>query len=127
MSNKKVELAVIETGGKQFIVNVGTVVSVEKLENETNKVTLDNVLLYSDGKDVKVGTPTLDGFNVTAEILAQEKDEKVRVFKFKKKTGYKKKQGHRQRYSTIKIVAINSSSAKKSTSSAKTKKDDPVK
>lgn len=106
----KEKIAIIETGNKQYIVSEGDIISVEKLDLEPkNKVKLKNVLLVKDGNNLDIGTPFLD-VTVEAELLSLEKDKKIRVFKFKKKTGYKKTQGHRQKYSTIKILKIGSSS-----------------
>jgi large subunit ribosomal protein L21 len=99
--------AIIETGGKQYKVSSGTILEFEKLEGEAQKsVTFDKVLLVSDGKDVKIGQPYVEGAKVKGTILEQKRDKKVLVFKFKKKTGYKKTQGHRQYLTTVKIDAI---------------------
>ena len=104
MSQKNV--AVIETGGKQYIVSEGDVISIEKLNIDVDSdVTLDNVLLINNKKETLVGMPKLN-FIVKAKVLNHEKDKKVRVFKFKKKTGFRKTQGHRQNYTTIKILTI---------------------
>ena len=102
-------LAVVETGGKQYLLEEGTVVSVEKLAMEPGKtVTLDKVLLLkSDENKVEIGQPYVKGANVTALVLEQSKDDKVTVFKFKRKTGYQKKQGHRQQFTTIKVEKIS--------------------
>ena len=99
------EFAVIETGGKQYIVEPNTVISVEKLDYTKNSIILENVLLYSKNGQTSFGTPYLN-YSVKAEVLADEKDKKIRVFKFKKKTGFKKKQGHRQKHTTIKVLSI---------------------
>ena len=105
----KEKIAIIETGSKQYIVNEGDVISVEKLDVEAKrKIKFKNVLLFKDGEKLEIGTPFLD-ISVEAEILSVEKDKKIRVFKFKKKTGYKKTQGHRQKYSTVKILKIGES------------------
>lgn len=99
--------AIIETGGKQYRVSSGTILEFEKLEGEAqNSVTFDKVLLVSDGKDVKIGQPYVEGAKVKGTILDQKRDKKVLVFKFKKKTGYKKTQGHRQYLTTVKIDTI---------------------
>ena len=113
---KSNDFAVIETGGKQYIVEVGTIISVEKLNSENKTLNFDKVLLKSTNDKVTVGTPYIEKESVTAEILSTEKDKKIRVFKFKKKTGYKKTQGHRQTLSTVKIISLSASS--------KTKKSD---
>lgn len=121
MSAKKDEFVIIETGGKQYILEVGSVISVEKLpEGKDKKVLLKNVLLHSKKEKLDIGTPYLD-VAVEAEILANEKDKKVRVFKFKPKTGFKKKQGHRQTYTTLRVLSIGSSKAAKITAATEEK------
>ena len=121
MSAKKDEFIIIETGGKQYLLEVGSVISVEKLpESKDKKVSLKNVLLHSKKEKLDVGTPYLN-IAVEAEILANEKDKKVRVFKFKPKTGFKKKQGHRQMYTTIRVLSIGSSKAAKKTGATEEK------
>ena len=99
--------AIIETGGKQYKVEQGDVVFVEKLgveEGET--VTFDKVLVVG-GDDVKVGTPYVDGASVEASVGKNGKDKKIIVYKYKSKKGYHKKQGHRQPYTKVEIKAIN--------------------
>lgn len=99
--------AVIETGGKQYKVEKGTIIDIEKLPVEKNTdVKFENILLISDGKDVKIGQPYVKGASVTATVLNQIKSEKTIAFKFKRKIGYQKKSGHRQKLTTIKIEAI---------------------
>ena len=111
MSDQKKEFAVIETGGKQYIVEQDTIISIEKLPDSKSKTfTFDTVLLHSKNGKLSVGNPYIK-LNVKAEILANETDKKVRVFKFKPKTGYKKKQGHRQTYTTVKITSIGTATA----------------
>jgi len=99
--------AVIKTGGKQYRVEKGGTVRVEKLEGDKGKkLELTEVLLVADGEKVKVGTPLVPGAKVTAEILAQEKGEKLVVFKFRRRKGYRRKTGHRQPYTALKITGI---------------------
>ena len=99
--------AIIATGGKQYKVSEGDVIRVEKLGVEAGEtVTFDQVLLVS-GDDVKVGTPTVAGATVTADVVANAKAKKVIVYKYKRKTGYHKKNGHRQQYTAVKITKIN--------------------
>ncbi|HRY60404.1 MAG TPA: 50S ribosomal protein L21 [Patescibacteria group bacterium] len=101
--------AVIKTGGKQYIVKEGDILDVEKIEGEDgSKLNLDNVLLISDGKDIKIGTPTVEGAKIEAEIVKQFKDKKVVIQKFKRKTGYRRRTGHRQMKTKVKIVSIKS-------------------
>lgn len=110
MSNKKNsnDYIIFQTGGKQYIAEENTVVSIEKVQptSEGKTFKIDKVLAYSKDDVLTVGAPYANA-TATAEILADELDKKVRVFKFKKKTGYKKKQGHRQTYSTIRITNIS--------------------
>ena len=99
--------AIIATGGKQYKVSEGDVIRVEKLGVEAGEtVTFDQVLLVS-GDDVKVGAPTVAGATVTADVVANAKAKKVIVYKYKRKTGYHKKNGHRQQYKAVKIEKIN--------------------
>lgn len=110
------ELVVFESGGKQYSVTIDTIVSVEKLNVEPGKnVVIEKVLLHHKDGKTTIGDPYL-GTTIEAEVLAEEKDKKVRVFKFKKKTGYRKTQGHRQNYSTIKILKIKSKQTSKKVS-----------
>lgn len=99
--------AVIATGGKQYKVSEGDIIRVEKLGAEADeKVTFDQVLLVSDA-DVKVGNPTIANASVEATVLSNGKAKKVIVYKYKRKTGYHKKNGHRQAYTEVKIDKIN--------------------
>ena len=96
--------AVIATGGKQYKVSEGDVIRVEKLGAEADsKFTFDQVL-YVDGK---VGTPTVQGASVEATVVGDGKAKKVIVYKYKRKTGYDKKNGHRQQYTEVKSDKIN--------------------
>ena len=98
--------AVIETGGKQYKVNEGDFIYVEKLDVEDGAaVTFDKVLLVG-GETVKVGAPYVKGATVTATVEKQGKARKIIVFKYKPKTTYHKKQGHRQPYTRVKIESI---------------------
>ena len=101
--------AVVETGGKQFVVREGDVIFVEKLEaEEGSEITLDKVLFVSGDNDaINVGTPYISGVTVNAKVLAQGKSKKIIVFKYKPKKGYKRKQGHRQLYTKLQIEKIN--------------------
>lgn len=98
--------AIIATGGKQYKVSEGDIIKVEKLAAEKGeKVTFDEVVAVSDDA-LKVGDDVASA-SVTAEVLAQGKDKKVVVYKYKPKTGYHKKNGHRQPYTQVKIEKIN--------------------
>ena len=99
--------AIIATGGKQYKVAEGDIIRVEKLGVEAGeKVTFDQVLLVS-GDDVKVGAPTVDGASVEADVIDNVKGKKVIVYKYKRKTGYHKKNGHRHQFTAVKITNIN--------------------
>lgn len=99
-------IAVIELGSKQFIIEEGSIIDVEKIDTDSKKIKIDNVLLVNDSKNTTVGQPTVKDATVEAEILEQFKDDKQTVFKFKRKTGYKKTQGHRQQLTRLKINKI---------------------
>lgn len=99
--------AIIATGGKQYKVAEGDVIRVEKLGVEAGaEVVFDQVLVVS-GDEVKVGDPTVAGATVTATTVGDGKAKKVIVYKYKRKTGYHKKNGHRQAYTKVKIEKIN--------------------
>lgn len=101
--------AVVKTGGKQYRVAEGELVDVERLSGDVGAtVTLDEVLLVSGGDDeqTRIGTPVVEQAQVTAEIVEQGLDKKIIVFKKKRRKGYKRKQGHRQQQTTLKIVEI---------------------
>ncbi|MCH5187073.1 MAG: 50S ribosomal protein L21 [Oscillospiraceae bacterium] len=100
--------AVIKTGGKQYQVQVGDVVFVEKLDAEANStVTFDEVLAVGGDGEFKAGTPVVSGASVSGKVLSQGKGKKVIVFKMKSKKGYRNKTGHRQPYTKVEITAIN--------------------
>lgn len=99
--------AVIQTGGKQYRVAEGDRLRVEKLAGDVGaKVTFDSVLLIG-GASVKVGTPLVSGAKVSAEIVAQDRDKKVIVFKFRRRKNYRRKQGHRQPFTELKITGVS--------------------
>jgi large subunit ribosomal protein L21 len=99
--------AVIETGGKQYRVNQGDVIKVEKLTvGVGQKVDFDRVLLVGDGSDVKVGNPLVDGASVSGTVVEQDRHKKIIVFKMKRRKGYRRKQGHRQDYTGVLIDKI---------------------
>jgi len=119
--------AVIKTGAKQYKVAVGDVIKVEKLDGEAgSKVSLDNVLMVGDDKGVKVGTPTISGTSVTAEILEQARAGKIIVFKKKRRHNYRRKAGHRQEQTVLRITDIGKAAAKKAApKKAAAKKEEP--
>ena len=99
--------AIIATGGKQYKVTEGDVIRVEKLGVAAGEaVTFDQVLAVSDG-EMKIGCPTVEGASVSATVVKEGKGKKVIVYKYKRKTGYHKKNGHRQLYTEVKIDKIN--------------------
>ena len=104
--------AIIETGGKQYKVEAGDIVSVEKLGAEVGEtVTFDKVMAVSDDNGLKAGTPYREGTVVTGEVTENGKGKKVIVFKYKPKKDSKSKQGHRQPYTMVEIKAIGEGSA----------------
>ncbi|MGD8228366.1 MAG: 50S ribosomal protein L21 [Desulfobacteraceae bacterium] len=99
--------AVIESGGKQHRVSTGDEVMVEKLVGEVGEViSFDKVLLTSDGETVKVGKPYLDDAKVVGRIARHDKHKKIVVFKYKRRKGYRRKKGHRQQFTLVKIENI---------------------
>ena len=99
--------AVIQTGGKQYRVAAGDTIHVEKLDGEVGGlVQIDKVLMVGSDDAVKVGRPTVDGASVVGEILAQERGKKIVIFKHKRRKGYRRKQGHRQYLTTLRIKEI---------------------
>ena len=100
--------AVISTGGKQYKVSPGQTIRIEKLPGEVGTpVSFDRVLLFSDGDTVSVGQPILAGATVAGRIVEQGKAKKIIVFKYKRRKGYRRKKGHRQQYTALKIDAVN--------------------
>jgi large subunit ribosomal protein L21 len=100
--------AVIKTGGKQHKVSQGDEISIEKIDGAKGEtVIFDEVLMVSSGEDVKVGTPFLKGARVEGEIIDQTKAGKINVFKMKRRKGFKKKTGHRQKLTRMKIKEIS--------------------
>src|SRR5262245_18669487 len=99
--------AVIKTGGKQYRVEPGATIRVEKLPGDDGAtVEIDDVLLVADGENVKVGAPVVTGAEVKAQIVAQGLGEKLLVFKFRRRKAYRKKTGHRQPFTALKITDI---------------------
>ena len=99
--------AVIKTGGKQYKVQKDDVIRVEKLEVEAGKnITLDEVLMLNDGKKSTIGAPLVAGAKVTAEVLEQTRADKVIIFKKKRRQNYRRKKGHRQHLTVLRIKDI---------------------
>jgi large subunit ribosomal protein L21 len=101
-------LAIIRTGGKQYIVAPGQKIKIEKIDKkEGNEITFDEILLLEKNKKVEIGAPFVKGAKVVGKIISQGKAKKVIVFKYKPKTRYKKKKGHRQPFTEIEIKSIS--------------------
>ena len=101
--------AVIQTGGKQYIVRQGDTLEIEKIEGEPQaEITFDQVFLKSDeeGNDVTLGMPAIDGASVKATIMEQGRGEKIDIIKYKPKVRYRRKTGHRQPFTKVKITSI---------------------
>ncbi|MBY4677923.1 50S ribosomal protein L21 [Marinobacterium arenosum] len=100
--------AVIVTGGKQYRVQEGQTLKVEKLSAEAgSSVEFDRVLLVGNGDDVKVGAPVVEGAKVAAEVVSHGRGKKVQILKFKRRKHHMKRQGHRQWFTEVKITGIN--------------------
>ena len=100
--------AIIVTGGKQYIVSEGDTLFIEKLPVEAgDAVTFDQVLAIVDGENTKFGAPVVEGAKVEAKVVKNGKGKKIRVFKYKAKKGYHKRQGHRQPYTKVEIGKIS--------------------
>ena len=100
--------AVLETGTKQYRVAAGDTLEIERLETEAgNPFTFDRVLLVNNDGKLSVGTPTVDGAKVVADVVAHKRGEKKLTFKMKRRKGYHKTIGHRQELTVVKITAIN--------------------
>ncbi len=99
--------AIIQTGGKQYRVSEGDVVSIEKLTAaEGEEVVFDQVLTVVSDSDIKIGKPVVEGAKVTAKVVEHGKGKKILIFKYKAKSNYRKRQGHRQPYTKVEISKI---------------------
>lgn len=117
--------AVLSSGGKQYRVEPGSTLTVEKLTVEAGaSVTFDRVLLIADGDTVTVGTPTVAGASISATVLGEELGPKIVVFKFKQKAKYRRRTGHRQHLTRVRIDEINADGRSSRRSTAKPKADD---
>lgn len=100
-------LAVIKTGGKQYLVSPGDKIKIEKIEvKQGEEVVFDQVLLMEKNKKLEIGTPLVKGAKVKAKVIDQAKGKKVIIFKYKPKKRYKKKAGHRQPFTEVEIISI---------------------
>ncbi len=103
-----VDYAVVQTGGKQYQVHPGDTIRVESVPgDEGDNVELTDVLMTSEDGDVTLGTPNVPGAKVTAEVVGKGKGKKIRVFKYKSKTRYRRMNGHRQPYTDLKVTNIS--------------------
>ena len=101
-------IAIIKTGGKQYIVQEGQKLKIEKLnQSEGNEFEFDRVLLFANGEEVKIGQPDVKDIKVRAKVLREGREEKKIVFRYKNKTRYKKKKGHRQPFTEVEILKIS--------------------
>jgi len=101
--------AIVADGGRQYRVEKGTELKLDRLGQEVGtKIKLEDVLLVADGENVKVGQPRVDGANVEVEVLREEKDEKLIAFTYRRRqANSKRKRGHRQRHTVVKVTGIN--------------------
>ena len=100
--------AVFQSGGKQHRVAEGQTVRLEKIEVAPGEsVEFDNILMVSNGEDVKIGTPYVAGGKVTAEVVTHGRGEKIKIVKFRRRKHSRKQMGHRQRFTEVKITGIN--------------------
>jgi large subunit ribosomal protein L21 len=123
--------AVVTTGGKQYRVEPGSELTIERLAGDAgSSITFDRVLLVGDGETVTVGTPTVDGASVSGTVLGEALGPKLIVFKFKQKATYRRKNGHRQHLTRVRIDEINASGKKAKADKAERAEkpdDEPVK
>ena len=111
MTEKKEAYAVIATGGKQYVIREGDVITIEKLDGaetrkEGDKIIFDEVLIIDDGKTAKIGEPTVKSAKVEAKLIEDAKSKRLHVIKFKSKSRYFRKYGHRQPYTKVEITKI---------------------
>jgi large subunit ribosomal protein L21 len=99
--------AVVKSGARQYRASVGDTIIVERLPAETGqRLELDEVLLVADGERVEIGCPTIDGAKVLATVVAEEKGPKIRIFKYHPRKRYRRRAGHRQRYTRLRVDEI---------------------
>ena len=100
--------AIFVTGGRQFLAEKGRTIQVPQLDAEPgSKVTFERVLLTSDGKKIHAGQPVVRGAKVTAEVVRHGKGEKIRIFRFARRAGFRRHAGHRQTFTEVKIADVN--------------------
>jgi large subunit ribosomal protein L21 len=114
--------AVVSSGGKQYRVEAGSMLTLERLDGEPGaSLTFDRVLLIGDGDEVTVGTPVVPGASVSATVLGEALGPKLVIFKFKQKVKYRRRNGHRQHLTRVRIDTINPTAAKKAAATTKAK------
>ena len=115
--------AIVNISGKQFKATEGTRVRIPKQTGDAGaKLTFDNVLLFHDGTNTQIGTPTVSGASVTATVVDHGRERKILIYKKKRRKGYQRKNGHRQWYTEIEIQKIKVSAAKKTKAVSKKEK-----
>ena len=121
--------AVIQTGGKQYKVKSGEIIKIERLENSKpeSKVEFKEILAYSDDKNIELGEPTISGAKVEADLLENGKNRTVLIFKKRRRKNSRRKNGHRQQFSLIRINKIFSKDGKVISEAEKIKKKEEVK
>ncbi|MEN9413018.1 MAG: ribosomal protein [Candidatus Parcubacteria bacterium] len=100
------KIAIIETGGKQYVVTNDTVLTVEKLDTTGKTITFDKVLLIDDGSKAQIGKPYVAGASVKAELIEEGRADKITVIRYRPKSRYAKKKGHRQPFTKVRITAL---------------------
>jgi len=99
--------AIVDSGGKQYKVREGEILRVEKLSGEVgDSISFDRILMFSDGENVNVGTPLLEDVAVSGHIVEHGKAKKIIVFKYKRRKRYRRKRGHRQQFTAVKVDSI---------------------
>jgi len=112
--------AVIQTGGKQYRVANGDVITVEKLEGEAgSQLSIEPVLMVNDGKATQVGAPVVEGASVAVEVVEQTRGDKIVVFKKKRRQGYRRTMGHRQELTVLRVLDVTGKPAAKKKAAAK--------
>jgi large subunit ribosomal protein L21 len=114
--------AVIQTGGKQYRVANGDVITVEKLEGDAGStLAIEPVLMVNDGKATQIGAPVIEGASVIAEVVEQTRGDKIVVFKKKRRQGYRRTMGHRQELTVLRVLDVTGKPATKKKAAAKKK------
>ena len=121
--------AIVEDSGTQIKVAEGDIIDIDvrDLEKDATSITFEKVLALKDGEgSATLGTPYIDGMSVTAEVLEERLGEKIDVIKFKRRKGYKRKQGHRQKYLRVRVSGIGAAKKKKTSKKSAPKKTEPA-